>query len=109
MSDNAVDYGKLTKRVVFTENDHRHAKLILRLQQDGLTQAAFFRHLVTAYIEGDNRILNFIDDVKAQSKAKKRQTKRLRSKGAAAQEELGWSEQQLVDIFDIIAEEHPDL
>jgi len=109
MNDNNIDYGKLTKRIVFTENDHRHAKLILRLQQDGLTQAAFFRHLVTAYIEGDDRILNFIDDVKDQSKNKKRQTKRLRSKGITTQEELGWSEQQLIDIFDIIAEEHPDL
>tara|TARA_Y100001963_G_scaffold138405_1_gene203116 strand:+ start:1263 stop:1583 length:321 start_codon:yes stop_codon:yes gene_type:complete len=104
-----VDYGNLTKRVVFTENDHRHAKLLLRLQQDGLTQAAFFRHLVTAYIEGDERIVEYIDDVKDQSKIRKAQTKKLRARGKEIIKQAGFSEQQLVDIFDIIAEEHPDL
>ena len=75
---NKIDYGNLTKRVVFTENDHRHAQLLLRLQQDGLTQAAFFRHLITAYIEGDERIVEYIDEVKDQSKTRKQKSKRLR-------------------------------
>ncbi len=104
-----IDYGNLTKRVVFTENDHRHAKLLLRLQQDGLTQAAFFRHLITAYIEGDERIVEYIDDVKTQSKTRKAKTKRLRDQGKQVAADAGFSEQQLVDLFDIIAEEHPEL
>ena len=104
-----IDYGNLTKRVVFTENDHRHAKLLLRLQQDGLTQAAFFRHLITAYIEGDERIVEYIDDVKTQSKTRKAKTKRLRDQGKQFVADSGFSEQQLVDLFDIIAEEHPEL
>jgi hypothetical protein len=104
-----IDYGNLTKRVVFTENDHRHAKLLLRLQQDGLTQAAFFRHLITAYIEGDERIVEYIDDVKTQSKTRKAKTKRLRDQGKQFATDAGFSEQQLVDLFDIIAEEHPEL
>jgi len=105
----AIDYGNLTKRVVFTENDHRHAKLLLRLQQDGLTQAAFFRHLITAYIEGDERIVDYIDNVKNQSKARKVKTKRLREQGKQLLTDAGFSDQQLHDLFDIIAEEHPDL
>jgi hypothetical protein len=104
-----VDYGNLTKRVVFTENDHRHAKLLLRLQQDGLTQASFFRHLITAYIEGDERIVEYIDDVKAQSKTRKAKTKRLRDQGKQLVTEAGFSDQQVHDLFDIIAQEHPDL
>jgi hypothetical protein len=104
-----IDYGNLTKRVVFTENDHRHAKLLLRLQHDGLTQAAFFRHLITAYIEGDQRIVEYIDDVKDQSKVRKAKTKRLRDQGKQFVTDTGFSEQQVVDLFDIIAEEHPEL
>ena len=104
-----IDYGKLTKRVIFTETDHRHAKLLVRLQQDGLTQAAFFRHLVTGFLNGDSRIVSYIDDVKDQSKIRKAKTKRLREEGDKALQESGLSDQQLVDIFDLIAEEHPDL
>jgi len=105
----SIDYGKLTKRIVFTENDHRHAQLLLRLQQDGLTQAAFFRHLITAYIENDNRISEYIDEVKDQSKARKAKTKKLRTLGQQTLTDCGFSEQQIIDLFDIIAEENPDL
>jgi len=106
---NTIDYGNLTKRVVFTENDHRHAKLILRLQHDGLTQAAFFRHIITAYIESDERIVNYIDEVKDQSKLRKAKTKRLRDEGKQSVHDLGLSDQQRHDLFDLIAHEHPDL
>jgi len=109
MDDNKIDYGKLTKQVVFTENDHRHAKLIIRLKHDGFTQASFFREIITGYIEGDERILNYIDEVKQQSKSKKAKSKKLRETGKKAFNDQGFSEQQLVDIFDVIAEEHPDL
>ena len=88
---NKIDYGKLTKKIVFTENDHRQAKLIIKLKQEGLSQSAFFRHIITAFLEEDERIISYIDEVKQQSQSRKSKTK------------------QLVDIFDIIAEEHPDL
>ena len=107
--NNTIDYGKLTKQVVFTENDHRHAQLIIRLKHDGFTQAAFFREIITGYIEGDERIINYVDEVKSQSKLRKKKSRRLRKAGQIAQADLGLSDQQLVDIFDIIAEEHPDL
>ena len=55
---NEIDYGNLTKRIVFTDNDHRHANLILKLKHDGLTQSAFFRHLITAYIENNSLWMN---------------------------------------------------
>jgi|TARA_Y100000310_G_C20673691_1_gene811663 hypothetical protein len=106
---NEIDYGKLTKKIVFTENDHRQAKLIIKLRRDGLSQSAFFRHMVTAFLEDDERIVSYIDDVKEQSKARKAKTKKLRDEGKQATKDLGFSEQQLVDIFDLIAEEHPDL
>jgi hypothetical protein len=106
---NDIDYGKLTKRVVFTDSDHRHAQLLVRLNHDGLTQAKFFRHLITAYIEGDHRIVEYIDEVKTQSKTRKAKSKKLRHQGKQLVREAGLSEQQLHDLFDMIAQEHPDL
>jgi len=104
-----IDYGKLTKRVVFTDTDHRHAQLLVRLNHDGLTQAKFFRHLITAYIEGDPRIVEYIDEVKTQSKTRKAKSKKLRHQGKQLVREAGFSEQQVHDLFDMIAQEHPDL
>jgi len=106
---NEIDYGKLTKKIVFTDNDHRQAKLIIKLRQDGLTQSAFFRHLITAYLEEDDRILSYVDDIKPQSKVRKAKTAALRNAGTQRATDLGLSDQQLVDIFDVIAKEHPDL
>ena len=104
-----VDYGKLNKRIVFTENDHRHAQLIIRLKHADLRQSDFFRSLITGYIEGDKRITEYIDEIKSQSKKKKKLSRRLREKGEENVKSLGFSEEQIEDIFDLIAEEHPEL
>ena len=104
------NYGKMNKRVVFTENDHRHAQLINRLRYDGITQADFFRLLVGAYIEGDPRILDFIDENKKQSIKRKTKSKKLREAGKKKMEELALEDKEIIDnIFDLIAEEYPDL
>ena len=103
------DYGKSTKRIVFTETDHRHAKLLIRLNHDGLKQSEFFRSLVTGYINGDSRIQDFIEETSTLSKTKKQKSKNLRSKGAATVSDLGLGESEIENIFDIIKEEYPDL
>tara|TARA_R110000824_G_scaffold73668_1_gene187576 strand:+ start:1500 stop:1829 length:330 start_codon:yes stop_codon:yes gene_type:complete len=105
-----IDYGNLNKRIVFTENDHRHAQLVTRLRYDGLTQSDFFRSIVTGYIQRDERVAEFVDDIKQQSEKRKRKSKKLRTEGKNNAHALGLSDEQLIDdIFDIIAEEHPDL
>ena len=104
-----IEYGKLTKRTVFTDNDHRHAKLLVRLKHDNLKQAEFFRHLITGYLEGDERIQEFIDERRQQSIKHKTKSKRLRHQGRTLTAQLGFSENDIEDLFDIIEEEHPDL
>jgi hypothetical protein len=104
-----IAYGKMNKKVVFTVNDHRHAQMIIRLKHDDLRQSQFFRALMEGYIEQDERILSFIDDLKAQSVKKKTKSKKLRAKGNELLSDSGFSNDQLDDLFDLIAEEHPDL
>lgn len=106
---NDIEYGKLTKRVVFTENDHRHAQLTIRLKHDNLRQSDFFRSMITGYLNNDDRILSYIDDVKPQSKTRKQKSKKLIEKGKENLQNFGLSEGEISNLFDIIEEGHPDL
>lgn len=110
MSDfDEIDYGNLTKKIVFTDNDHRHAKLIVKLRYDGLTQSSFFRQLITGYINNDKRIQDYVDEVKKQSKDRKLKSKRIRETGEQRLEELALNEGEVENIFDLILEEHSEL
>ena len=100
MSDE-TKYGKNDKRIVFTDTDHRHAQLLVRLRTDGMKQSQFFRSLITGYINQDDRIVSFFDDIKEQSIDRKAKSNKLRKKGQQSD--------QIENIFDMIAEEHPDL
>ena len=104
-----IDYGNLTKRIIFTDNDHRQAQLLIRLKQDGLTQSAFFRHMITAYITGDHRIQGYVDEVKDQSKIKKVKSAQLRNKGKTTLKDFALSEGEIENIFDLLEEEYPEL
>ena len=61
-------YGNQTKRIVFHDTDHRHAKLKVKLKHDSLSQADFFRALITGYIENDAGILNYLDQHRIENK-----------------------------------------
>ena len=102
-------YGKNNKRIVFTESDHRHAKLILKLKADGLTQAKFFRSVITGYLDGDERIRDFVFEHSDFSQNKKRKIEKLKIKGDEALNELGLNENQIDELFDVISMEFPDL
>ena len=104
-----IDYGKTTKRIVFVDSDHRHAQLVNRLRYDNLSQAEFFRIIVGGYIAGDDRIQNFVDEFKNQSVKKRKSSKKLKTSGIDIANDLGLNDETIEDIFDLIAEEHPDL
>ncbi len=108
MSDD-TKYGKNDKRIVFTDTDHRHAQLLIRLRTDGMKQSQFFRSLITGYIEQDERIVSFFDNIKDQSIKRKTKSNNLRKKGEDLMKSTGFSNDQIEDIFDLIAEEHPEL
>ncbi len=108
MSDE-IKYGKNDKRIVFTDTDHRHAQLLVRLRTDNMKQSQFFRSLITGYIEQDERIVSFFDDIKDQSKQRKTKSNKLRAQGRELMNTTGFSDDQIEDIFDLIAEEHPEL
>ena len=104
---------KKNKKIVFDDTDIRHAKLKIRLQHDGLSQAEFFRAFVTGYIEKDRDVIEFINKykttIKKQSKKSIKRSKKDIDVGDQKKEQFGFFDGELEDIFDIIATEHPDL
>lgn len=109
MVDKQNSYGKNNKRIVFTETDHRHAQLISKLKIDGMTQASFFRSIITGYIDGDQRIESYVLDEGTNSTEKKLKVQHHRNSGHTMISELGLDEQQVEDLFDVIAEGFPEL
>ncbi len=106
---NEINYGKNNKRIIFTDTDHRHAQLTLKLKDDGMTQAKFFRALITGYLTDDERIRNYIVDSGDLSKEKKQRNTKMRNEGKEITRDLGLSNDQVENIFDLISEEFPDL
>ena len=104
-----IDYKNLDKKIVFSDNMHRHAKLIIKLKTDGLSQSKFFRHLVTGYLEGDERITSYIEDYKPQSQEKKKKSEKLRKSGTQKLRDFALSEGEVENIFDILEQEFPEL
>ena len=104
-----IDYGNLTKRIVFTENDHRQAKLLVRCKYDNLSQSDFFRHIVTGYINGDERIQSYIDEVKNVGKIRRQKSQILKKVGKQQLEDFALSVGEVENIFDLLEEEFPEL
>jgi len=103
------DYGKLTKRIVFTDTEHQHAKLIIRLKHDGLRQADFFRSIIEGYVSGDSRIQDFAAEKGTHSQKRKAKSKKLAGRGKSIAKDLGLNEGEIDNIFDMIEQECPDL
>jgi len=99
----------LDKKVAFVENTHQHAKLILKLRHDGVTQSKFFRAMIAGYINDDERIQSYIDEIRSQGKQKKVRSKKLRDKGKQKMKDFGLNDGEIENIFDLIEEEHPEL
>ena len=101
------------KKVVFSDTHFRHAQLKIRLQYDGLTQADFFRCLVTGYLNKDREIIDFLDKYKEknnlQSKRNRKYINDDNNKSDELLSQFGIRDKELEDIFDLIAEQHPDL
>jgi hypothetical protein len=104
-----IDYGNLTKRIVFTDSDHRHAQLVIRLRHDGITQSGFFRHLIGAYIEGDKRLQALVDEIGGQSKNRQSKSRKLRTTGKRNLKDHALNEGEIENIFDLIEQECPEL
>jgi translation elongation factor EF-G len=102
-----------TKRVIFDDTDTRHAQLKIRLEYDGLSQAEFFRSFVTGYLEKDKSVMEYIKKYKEQNKKMSKRNMKYQTKDINLADDLlgqfGIGEDELENIFDVIAKSNPDL
>ena len=65
------------KKIVFLDNDKQHARMIVRLRYDRLTQGNFFRGLVKLYVDNDLDMARVIEKIKIEKSTmgKKEETK----------------------------------
>jgi hypothetical protein len=108
---NEPPYGKKRKKIVFYDTDKRYADLKIRLAHDKLSQAQFFRSVVTGYIEQNEAILDFVDKLKLGTQTKKsiKENRKLITRGKELISDLNLDDDEKNTIFDLIEKESPDL
>jgi len=102
-----------TKRVIFDDTDTRHARLKIRLEYDGLSQAEFFRSFITGYLEKDESIMEYIKRYKETNKKMSKRNMKYQVNDDIKADDLlgkfGIGDEELENIFDVIAKSNPDL
>jgi hypothetical protein len=101
------------KKVIFDDTDVRHARLKIRLEYDGLSQAEFFRSLITGYLENDKSVMEYITRYKNDNKKLSKRNLKYQAKDTETADDLlgqfGIGDEELENIFDVIAKNNPDL
>mgnify|MGYP001188567164 CR=1 FL=1 len=100
------EYGTMKKKVVFYDSDKRFADFKLMLKRDGLSQAQFFRGIISGYIDNDESLLDFVDKLKKnkkignQTKSSVNENRRLIKKGKQLISDLNLQDNEKISIFD---------
>ena len=106
------DYGNIIKKICFESTDKLHANLKICLHHDDIKIREFFNEMVKGYVEKNENIMAFIEEIKekkAISKNRRAKTKRARLKEKNVIKQFGLDENDIENIFDIIEKERPEL
>jgi hypothetical protein len=99
------------KKIVLYEDDAVHARFRIQLKYDELSQPKFFKMMIDSYINQDPMLMSFIykkiENTKSERKKKKIEKDVKEAKKIA--EEFALDENEIKNIFDLIATENPDL
>lgn len=107
-----INYGEGKKEIIFRETFKRHADLKIQLQYDELKMAKFCRECVTFYLNKDPLMMELVDRMKGIEKVSIARTeiaKRERKKTDKVVEDFALDDKERQSIFDMLAEEHPEL
>lgn len=108
-----TQYGRELKKIVFEETDHQHAKFIIRLRHNSISQSDFFRAIIDGLINDDDRICSFIEDYTRERKTMNKQriekSRMLKNSGRQKMRDFSFSKNEIEEIFDILEQELPDL
>ena len=113
MKDPSIPDPRERKKFMFYDTEKRQVDLRVRLRYDGLNQSEFFRAMITGYLEKDELIMEYMHRYKKkyekQGKRKREKSKNLIVAGKELEKQFALNSDDIENIFDIIAEENPDL
>ena len=106
-------YAKDTKKYTFYAKDSLHAEFKIRMQHHNLTQSEFLRACMEAAVNKDPMMDMFIQHYKEengkQSKAQRKKMSKEVEESKDILNDFGLGDGDIDSIFDIIAEEHPEI
>ena len=101
------------KKISFFDTPKRHLDLKIRIKYDGFRFSEFFRVLITAYLERDERIISLVEEQKElkgeQSAKKRKDSEKMHIKAAENVDKFAFNEEEIESIFDMIEREHSEL
>tara|TARA_R110000824_G_scaffold97215_4_gene232238 strand:- start:418 stop:831 length:414 start_codon:yes stop_codon:yes gene_type:complete len=100
-------------KLMFHDSPKRRDDFRIKLKYDSLRQSEFFRAMVSGYLDDDPDLMKYVEKYKEEMKIhnvqKRNKSKLLRKRARQEKNNFALSEDDLDSIFDIIAEENPDL
>ena len=93
----------------------KKADMRIKLHYHGLTMGTFIRGVIDAYVGDDEKFFEWFGQFRAQhskysgSKTSLNKIEKEEKEAGEKMSAFGFAEKELDDIFDIIAEEHPEL
>ena len=101
------------KKIIFTVSERQKEDFKIRLQYDGLTQATFFRAVMSGYLAKDIDMMNFLNTFKEGNGIHNKQQRSKALKGVEATKEtknlFALDDDEVENIFDILESEHHEL
>ena len=99
--------------ILFYVSLKRKQDLAVKLKYDSLNRSEFLRVMIDGYLDNDPDVMAYIEKYKetmeVHNTAKRDKTKRLRKKAQETKKNFALTDNDISSIFDIIAEENPDL
>jgi len=102
-----------TKKIIFTVEERQKEDFKIRLHYDGLTQANFFRAVMTGYLEKDENLINYLNIFKSKNGIHNIPQRKKVIKGIhqskSTKNLFALDDDEVENIFDILESEHPEL
>ena len=86
-----------------------YSKFKIRLFHDELKIFEFFGKLVRLYVEQDPDMIKIVDKIKTQIASRKRRINKAKKAGRESLRKFGIDKEEIENIFDVLAQEFPDL
>lgn len=101
------------KKIIFTVSERQKEDFKIRLQYDGLTQASFFRAVMSGYLKKDPDLMSFLNVFKETEGIHNKQQRKKVLKGVEEAQKtknlFALDDDEVENIFDILESEHPEL